>query len=111
MIVVHVRKNHVFDSLRIDADGLQSLTRRMQKLTPALARHGFVEARVDHQVSPVAGLDRPDEIIERHGAVVKIGRQGPEKILVSQALMMRVANRVSLPNIAGHMGYLSCCRC
>ncbi len=105
MIVMHVADDHIRNtSAGVDADALQSLAGTSQEIAASLFRHGFIEARVDH-VDALARLHHPDKIIHGHGAFIM--RVAPQKILPSRAAVMRVTERIRLPDSSAHILRLS----
>jgi len=106
MIVVHMGDDDVFHVRRVHADGSQRVGGRPKKISSALFCRRFVEASIQHDHT-AAGLERPHEIIDRHGAVVV--RISADEVLTRHAMVMRIAQRVNFPNSLGfgHIGYLN----
>jgi hypothetical protein len=104
VIIVHVGHQDILDPGRINPDGLQPVARGMQKIPSALARHGLVKARIDHEIPAAAG-NRPDEIIHRHGTVIV--RIPAQKILVREPPVMPIPQRVHFPQPCAHILRLS----
>src|SRR5471030_655492 len=86
VVVVHVRKDDVVHRLRPDADPLQTVFNRVGNGASALLRHAGVEPRIHDEC---AGLpnDRPHEIIEWHGDVVRIAAN---EVLGGTARVVRI---------------------
>src|SRR5438105_4131604 len=98
---MHVADDDVADRCRIDADRPETVARRPKKLALALLCHRLVEAGVEDQRAILAD-DRPDEVIERHRAVVM--RIAAEKTLPRKAVMMGIAHGIDFVSVGGHSG-------
>ncbi len=71
MVVVHVGDDDILHRRRIDAQQCQAGGRRAQEGALALLRHRLGEAGVDHE-GPAGVAHQPDEVIHRHGRIVRI---------------------------------------
>ena len=103
MVVVHVGDDHVGDLARIDPDGAQAVPGAAQKLALAPLGHLRVEAGVEDE-GRVAAHDRPDEIVQRHRAVVRVAA---DEVLAGAPIVTCVADRVELVGVrSGHFTIL-----
>src|SRR5260370_11596127 len=92
VVVMHVRDDHVGHLRRVDADRPQALGRRPQRLAPAPARALRIEAGIDH-IGLSGADDRPDVIVERHRAVVRVAA---DEIRAREPLVPAIADRENL---------------
>ena len=104
VIVMHVAQNDIGYLGWIDADTLQAFARGTEKLTAALLAHLFVESRID-DIYTVGRSYHPDKIIHGHGALVV--RIPSQKIFPSRSVVMRVTERIRLPDSSAHILRLS----
>src|SRR5260370_14885732 len=92
VVVMHVRDDHVGPLRGADADRRQALGRRRQRRAPAPARALRIEAVIDH-IGLSGADDRPDVIVERHRAVVRVAA---DEIRAREPLVPAVADRENL---------------
>ena len=104
MVVMHVADDYVADGRRIDPDREQPVAWRSQEFPLALFRHCLVEAGIEDQGAVLAD-DRPDEIIERHRAVVMRVRR--EKTLAREAVVVGIAHGIDFVGVGGHRALLT----
>ena len=92
VVVVQVRHDDVPDVGGRNAQLLQGVDRATQELAAAGPGGGLVEAGVD-EIDAAAVTDDPDEIIHRHGAVMRVRRRSDE-ILGPAARDRRIAQGI-----------------
>jgi hypothetical protein len=92
MVVVHVGQDHVAHRPGIDAQQRQALDRAAQERALALLGHLGGEARID-DVGATRAHRQPDEIVHRHGAVVRIAA---DEVIAPLGLARGVAEREDL---------------
>jgi hypothetical protein len=98
MVVMHVADDDVADLFGVDPDRHEAVARAAQELAPALFRHRRIEPGVEDQ-RPALADDRPDEIIERHGPVMRVAAI---EVLARPALVMGIAHGIDFVSVGGH---------
>src|SRR5690606_24903576 len=97
MVVMEMSDDHVLDSLRRDAELSERGPDRADQGPPAPCPAFRRKARIDDDRA-LALSHHPDEIIHRHGGIMRIGRT--YEVLEGPALMQRIAQGEDLPE--GH---------
>ena len=98
VIVMHVADDDGLDVGGIDADRLQPVAHRLDRLALALLPHRRIEAGVDND-GALGPDDRPDIEVERLQHVVRIAA---DEVFRCLAIVMAVADRVDLVDVLAH---------
>ena len=101
VIVMEVGQDHVFDRQVIDPGIAQPFDDRPRDDPPARRRGILAETGVDDHRRVAVPMDRPDEVVERHGQVVVVDRRG--EIVTRGPLVPGVADGIDAAD-AGHDG-------
>ena len=80
----------------VDADQPQPVLHRAEQRPAALCAHRRIEAGVEDE-GPRRADDRPDEIVERHRAVMRIAE---DEVVRGGAVVVAVADRVEFVGLA-----------
>ena len=98
VVVMQMRKDHIFDRVRIDVEQSQRLYRTAQERSLSPLRHLLPEAGVDDK-APSLSLCQPHEIVHRHGAIVRIAAN---EVIAPTRLASGVADGKELVRRLGH---------
>ena len=93
MVVVHMGDDDVLDRFRIDAEQSQPLAGTPQHVALAALAHDRVETGIDDDRA-LGIANHPDEIIERHRAIVLVRTEAAKKIFARVPIVMRVLDRI-----------------